>query len=60
MALTGRIIARVVDARDPLAECVRDTLHKLRYGVVSLIVQRGDVVRIERAEECRLRRPEEP
>jgi hypothetical protein len=34
------------------------TLRDLRYGVVSIIVQDGVIVQIERTEKHRLRKPE--
>jgi hypothetical protein len=35
-----------------------DALRGLRYGVVSIIVQDGVIVQIERTEKRRLRKPE--
>ena len=47
---------------DALGEAVitqiLQTLRGLRYGVVSIIVQDGVVVQIERTEKHRLRKPE--
>jgi hypothetical protein len=49
-------------ARRPAAEleealtCIRDALRGLEYGEVSVIVQDGVVIQIERTERKRLRR----
>lgn len=41
---------------DRTLEQVRDALRGLQYGVVSIIVQDGVVIQIERTEKTRLRR----
>jgi hypothetical protein len=41
---------------DPVIAQILKTLQGLRYGVVSIIVQDGVVVQIERTEKHRLRR----
>ena len=38
----------------PALEHVREALRGLRYGQVTVIVQDGVVVQIERTEKCRL------
>lgn len=43
---------------DQAIEQIRDSLRGLNYGVVSIIVQDGVVVQIERTEKRRLRRSE--
>jgi hypothetical protein len=54
-----RTAARRVDALgDPVIAQILKTLQGLRYGVVSIIVQDGVVVQIERTEKHRLRRSE--
>jgi len=40
---------------DPALEQIRDALRGLRYGVVSIVVQDGVVIQIERTERKRLR-----
>jgi hypothetical protein len=40
---------------DPALEHIRDALRGLRYGNVSIVVQDGVVVQIERTEKRRLR-----
>ncbi len=40
---------------DPALEHIRDALRGLRYGTVSIVVQDGLVVQIERTEKRRLR-----
>jgi hypothetical protein len=40
---------------DPVLEQIRQTLIGMRYGVVSITVQDGVVVQIERTEKLRLR-----
>ena len=51
--------ARHVDALgDPVIAQILKTLQGLRYGVVSIVVQDGVVVQIERTEKHRLRRNE--
>jgi hypothetical protein len=48
---------RRVDALgDPVIVQILKTLQGLRYGVVSIVVQDGVVVQIERTEKHRLRR----
>ena len=50
---------RRVDALgDPVLAQILKTLQGLRYGVVSIVVQDGVVVQIERTEKHRLRRNE--
>jgi hypothetical protein len=50
---------RRVDALgDPVLTQILKTLQGLRYGVVSIVVQDGVVVQIERTEKHRLRRNE--
>jgi hypothetical protein len=50
---------RRVDALgDPVIAQILKALHGLRYGVVSIVVQDGVVVQIERTEKHRLRRNE--
>jgi hypothetical protein len=50
---------RRVDALgDPVFAQILKTLQGLRYGVVSIVVQDGVVVQIERTEKHRLRRRE--
>lgn len=50
---------RRVDALgDPVIAQILKTLQGLRYGVVSIVVQDGVVVQIERTEKHRLRRNE--
>jgi len=50
---------RGVDALgDPVVTQILKTLQGLRYGVVSIVVQDGVVVQIERTEKHRLRRNE--
>lgn len=51
--------AEEIDPRqsEALAE-VRAALRGLRYGHISIIVQDGVVIQIERTERTRLRRPE--
>jgi hypothetical protein len=41
---------------DPVVAQILQTLQGLRYGVVSIVVQDGVVVQIERTEKHRLRR----
>ena len=43
---------------DPVLAQIIKTLQGLRYGVVSIVVQDGVVVQIERTEKHRLRRNE--
>jgi hypothetical protein len=43
---------------DPVVAQILKTLQGLRYGVVSIVVQDGVVVQIERTEKHRLRRNE--
>jgi len=43
---------------DPVVTQILKTLQGLRYGVVSIVVQDGVVVQIERTEKHRLRRNE--
>jgi hypothetical protein len=40
---------------DPSLDAIRDALRGLRYGTVSIVVQDGVVVQIERTEKRRLR-----
>jgi hypothetical protein len=40
---------------DPALDHIRDALRGLRYGLVSIVVQDGVVVQIERTEKRRLR-----
>jgi hypothetical protein len=40
---------------DPAMEHIRDALRGLRYGSISIVVQDGVVVQIERTEKRRLR-----
>ena len=40
---------------DPALDHIRDALRGLRYGTVSIVVQDGLVVQIERTEKRRLR-----
>ena len=42
---------------DAVLEQIRDTLRDLKFGVVTVIVQDGVVVQLERTEKHRLRRP---
>jgi hypothetical protein len=50
---------KYVDALgDPVMAQILKTLQGLRYGVVSIVVQDGVVVQIERTEKHRLRRNE--
>ncbi len=42
-------------ASDPALDHIRDALRGLRYGIVSIVVQDGVVVQIERTEKRRLR-----
>ncbi len=43
---------------DAVISQILQTLRGLRYGVVTIIVQDGVVVQIERTEKHRLRKPE--
>ena len=49
---------RVDALGDPVIAQIVKTLQGLRYGVVSIVVQDGVVVQIERTEKHRLRRNE--
>jgi hypothetical protein len=44
--------------REQELQQIRDALAGLRYGTVTIIVQDGVVIQIERTEKHRLRRPE--
>ena len=41
---------------DPALQHIRDALRGLKFGIVTVIVQDGVVVQLERTEKCRLRR----
>lgn len=43
-------------SRDAEWQQIRDALHGLRYGAVTIIVQDGVVIQIDRTEKRRLRR----
>ena len=47
-------ISTTSDRRDPAWNQIHDALRGLRFGVVSIIVQDGVVVQIERTEKRRL------
>jgi hypothetical protein len=49
---------RALAPGDPVIAHILKTLQGLRYGVVSIVVQDGVVVQIERTEKHRLRRNE--
>jgi hypothetical protein len=49
---------RALAPGDPVITYILKTLQGLRYGVVSIVVQDGVVVQIERTEKHRLRRNE--
>ncbi len=56
--MTNAIRAPHDDPRAAQAlEKVRDALAELRYGTVTVIVQDGVVVQVERTEKVRLPRP---
>jgi hypothetical protein len=44
-------------ASDAVLEQIRDALRDLKFGTVTVIVQDGVVVQLERTEKHRLRRP---
>jgi hypothetical protein len=48
-------IVNNASAPDSALEQIRDALRGLRFGVVSIVVQDGVVVQIERTEKRRLR-----
>jgi hypothetical protein len=50
--------ARVDAPGEAVISQILQTLRGLRYGVVTVIVQDGVVVQIERTEKHRLRKPE--
>jgi hypothetical protein len=54
----GKGVTRVDALGDPVIAQIVQTLRGLRYGVVSIVVQDGVVVQIERTEKHRLRRSE--
>jgi hypothetical protein len=43
--------------RDQALDRVRDALAELRFGTVTVVVQDGVVVQVERTEKVRLTRP---
>ena len=45
------------DRTEQALERVRDALHGLRYGTVTVIVQDGVVVQVERTDKVRFTRP---
>jgi hypothetical protein len=45
------------DRTEQALERVRDALNGLRYGTVTVIVQDGVVVQVERTDKVRLTRP---
>lgn len=45
------------DPRDHDLSQIRDALRGLRYGTVSIVVQDGVIVQIERTEKRRVRKP---
>jgi hypothetical protein len=51
-----RTAVQADDAYDPIIAQIVQTLRGLRYGVVSIVVQDGVVVQIERTEKHRVRR----
>jgi hypothetical protein len=53
---SGQPSARAADSH--ALERIREALHGLRFGTVSVIVQDGAVVQVERTEKLRLLRRE--
>jgi hypothetical protein len=51
-------VTRVDALGEPVIAQIVQTLRGLKYGVVSIVVQDGVVVQIERTEKHRLRRSE--
>ena len=49
-------ISASADSVEQALERVRDALKGLKYGVISIIVQDGVVVQVEKTEKVRLRR----
>ena len=52
------VASRANPLSDQALEQIRDTLRGLSYGVVSIIVQDGVIVQIERTEKRRLKKTE--
>jgi hypothetical protein len=54
----GKDTNRVNALGEPVIAQIVQTLRGLRYGVVSIVVQDGVIVQIERTEKPRIRRSE--
>jgi hypothetical protein len=55
LAQSAQAVANEQLTPEPALDHIRDALRDLKYGVVSIIVQDGVVMQIERTEKRRLR-----
>ena len=51
----SKTAAATLDAESAALERIRAALRELRYGTVTIVVQDGVIVQIERTEKVRLR-----